>query len=85
MYLIINKTTKETLSHKGNWPYSYVESLLDKDDDFIVISLYSNTVKIPCGYKELNSIKDYQWKEFPLPLDILSDNYISQMISKNSL
>lgn len=68
MYLIINNTRNKTSRYQGNWPLEYLEELLDNNNDIIVISLYSKTIKIPNGYTILNGIKEYHWKEFQMPL-----------------
>ena len=46
MYIIINTTTKERVNYEGNWPEDYLVKLLLKGDDVLVISTYSNTVKM---------------------------------------
>lgn len=71
MYIIINKTNKTSKTIEGNYPLVLVDTLLDLNQDIIIISLYSNTIKIPAGVEILNGIKDYLWTEYPLPLDML--------------
>jgi hypothetical protein len=84
MYIIVNKTQNANISLKGGWPERYVTALLEQGDDFIVISLYSNTIKIPCGYEEYNSIKEYKWKEYDLPFADLANGYLEQIINNNA-
>lgn len=76
MYLIINKTLCKTIKHEGSYPLKFIDSLLDNDNDIIVISLYSNTIKIPNGFEKLNGIKEYKWKEFGIPVELLK-NYLN--------
>ena len=47
MYTIINKTKNTTINHSGDWPLQYLEDLLNAGDKLIVLSTYSNTIKIP--------------------------------------
>jgi len=65
MYLLINKTAGTTQRIIGGYPLNTVDALLDAGQDIIVISLYSNTVKIPTGtYDDLNGFREYHWKEY---------------------
>lgn len=70
MYILIYKPkdsyreTTEIL--EGVWPSNYLESLLEKKYSLIVISLYSNTIKIPTD--EWGSPEDRIWNEFPIPM-----------------
>lgn len=65
MYIIHNKTKNSTYYHEGSWPAAILEKQLEKDDRIIVISLYSNTIKVP--YKlEYNGIIEWEWEDFPL-------------------
>lgn len=70
MYLIINKTKNKTVTHEGSYPLMYIEELLDNEQDIIIISLYSNTVKIPCGFDTINGIKRYEWKEYNIHAEL---------------
>ena len=47
MYLIINSTTNKTTIVEGSFPAEELEQMLIKEEKVIVISLYSNTIKIP--------------------------------------
>ena len=87
MYLIINRASSNTV-YKGDFPLTLVEELLLKGDDIIVISLYSNTIKVPTGFN--SAIAEWEWKEYPLPVEAISDhlnnkeryyNYGSHVIS----
>jgi hypothetical protein len=61
MYYIINRTTNQTTTHYGNFPD--VDDLLNRGDDIIIISLYSNTIKTP--YKEYDG--EWGWKDYDAP------------------
>jgi hypothetical protein len=73
MYIIINNTTRERLSYEGNYPGNYIEDLLNKGDDVIVISLYSNTIKIP-QLEVINGLNEWSNKEYSLCMDIIAPN-----------
>lgn len=72
MYIIVNNTNNSFSKYEGSWPMEYIEDLLDKNNDIIVISLYSNTIKVPVGFDILNGIKEYNWKEFKLPINAIA-------------
>ena len=64
MYIIHNKTKNITTHYEGSWSSALLEEYLEKGDRLIVISLYSNTIKIP--YKlEYNGIEEWEWEDFP--------------------
>ena len=65
MYIIINNTKKTKEQYEGNFPQKHIESLLENNNDIIVISKYSNTIKIPNGSTTINGITEYHWKEYP--------------------
>jgi hypothetical protein len=74
MYIIINKTTNTHIEYKGSWPGDMLEALLDVGDDVIVISLYSNTIKVPKCV--LNGYQDYwEWVDYNLPVNHLVDRF----------
>jgi len=60
MYILINKTTNTTTNHT-NLPD--VDDLLNEGHDIIMISTYSNTVKIPY-VEECNGITEWWWKDY---------------------
>ena len=62
MYTIINKTKKTTIKYEGNW--LDLDEELNAGDKIIVISLYSNTIKVPY-YTELNGIVEWRWDDYP--------------------
>lgn len=80
MYIIINKTKNTTTTISGNYPSQLVTELIVNNNQFIIISLYSNTIKVPTvvndGDHEETSIN---WKEYPLPLKFLSQQFIANL------
>lgn len=72
MYKIINKTSKENSTHTGHFPLRIAIELLEKGDDIIIISGYSNTVKVPYlnkdtnNYGETKSSHDWEFKSYSL-------------------
>jgi len=73
MYIIINKTRKTCKSQKGNFPN--LDKWLDKGDKIIIISLYSNTIKVPY-FIEYNDIKEWEWEDFSINVSLLLNNSI---------
>lgn len=65
MYIIHNKTKNKTFSHEGSWPINMLEKMLEAGNRIIVISLYSNTIKVPY-LEEMNGIREWCWEDFPL-------------------
>jgi hypothetical protein len=65
MYTIINKTQGKNFISIGNWPMDVIYSMLNNGDDIIVISSYSNTIKIPVGfgteYEDEWEFKEYKY------------------------
>ena len=62
MYIIINKSKRSTIKCEGDWPD--LDEELNTGDEIIVISLYSNTIKVP--YKvEHNGIVEWEWDNYP--------------------
>lgn len=70
MYTIINKTTGSKMNHVGSWPSETLEKMLNEGDRLIVISSYSNTIKVPYLVKE-NGIKSWEWEEYPFFKEII--------------
>ena len=70
MYTVINKTDKTSTKYTGNFPYSKLVDLLENDKDIIVVSTYSNTIKVPYldmdsnNYGETKSSKDWLFKDY---------------------
>jgi hypothetical protein len=73
MYIIINKTKQSKIYQTGNWPMNLLEQMVDGGDKVIVISLYSNTIKVP--YKEeYNGIVEWCWEDYPITDNIILNN-----------
>ena len=69
MYTIINKTKGKEFKLTGNWPSDIIEYMLNNGDDIIVISSYSNTIKIPVGFgTEYEG--QWEWKEYKYSPDM---------------
>ena len=70
MYIIINKTKKTSINYKGDFPYEELIELLENDNDVIVVSRSSNTIKIPYldmdsnNYGKTKSSKDWLFKDY---------------------
>ena len=61
MYLILNRTNHTCLKHSNDFPN--LDYFLDNGDDIIVISMYSDTIKVPYCV-ESNNTKQWEWKEY---------------------
>ena len=70
MYIVINKTKRKDFQFTGSWPSSIIEYMLDNGDDIIVISTYSNTIKIPAGFSTKYE-GEREWKEYKYSPDML--------------
>lgn len=68
MYIVINKTKNTTTTHIGDFPKEFVENLLNSSHTILVISLYSNTIKIPYLNKHWDDESGWSWREFDLPV-----------------
>ena len=64
MYIVINKTTGSEATITGDWPIEFFDSILNSGNDIIVISTYSNTIKVPRLIVE-NGVKRYKWTDYP--------------------
>ena len=70
-YYIINRTTGSTAAHKGSWPGSALDTLIGLGNDIIVVSTYSNTIKIPTDqFETTEGDMSYNWKEYKLPAEL---------------
>lgn len=70
MYIIINRTKNTSFSYMGGWPSRTLEDLLKDGNDIIVISHYSNTIKLPVYVGNLYNIPgelEYDWKDYKIP------------------
>lgn len=63
MYTIINNTQKKNYTSYGDYPLDLIEYMLNNGDDIIVISSYSNTIKIPVGLST-DIPGEWEWKEY---------------------
>ena len=63
MYIVINHTKQTRTVIEGSWPN--LEKELERGDKIIVISLYSNTIKVPY-LNELNGINEWEWVSYDL-------------------
>lgn len=61
MYIIINKTKNLSVNYTGSFPS--LEKDLNNGDKIIVISLYSNTIKVPFA-TELNGEIEWNWTDY---------------------
>jgi hypothetical protein len=66
MYLIVNKTGIN-IPIVGNFPTDLVNQMLEKGEDIIVVSSYSNTIKVPF----LNENNEWDWKEYRTNINIV--------------
>ena len=70
MYIVINNTTRTNTNYVGNFPYNELVELLEKGDDIIVMSEYSNTIKVPYldldsnNHGETKSSHDWLFKDY---------------------
>lgn len=67
-YIIINRTDKVHECTNGDFPD--LTDKLNAGKDIIVISLYSNTIKIPIK-EELYGEIEWDWKDYDFPLEAL--------------
>lgn len=76
MYIIINKTTETTRTTTGSFPE--LDHWLNEGHELFVISLYSNTIKVP--YAEVyNGITEWLWKTTSL-FDIDTKELIPEIV-----
>lgn len=66
MYIIIhNEKDLPAIIRKGSFPATELESLLNGNNKVIVISLYSNTIKVP-RYKTTSQNEiELEWDDYP--------------------
>jgi hypothetical protein len=60
MYIVINKTENSSYTVEGSFPC--LEHLLNRGDKLIVVSLYSNTVKVPYQIDDHGSV-EWEWRD----------------------
>lgn len=71
MYLIINKTKNKKIKCVGNFPSNMLEEWLNEGDKIIVISTYSNTIKVPY-FVYSNGETAWEYEDFPLDINVLN-------------
>ena len=64
MYILINKTRKTSDKYVGRFPIDILEEQLNKGDQIVMISLYSNTIKVP-SYTDQYGVKEWEWEDYP--------------------
>ena len=74
MYIIINRTSNTKTVVTGNWPDLLLTGLVHSGSDIIVISTYSNTIKVP-RRTELNGEVEYEWVDYELPVRLLRKSF----------
>lgn len=67
MYKIIYSDKTES-HYKGDWPSSFLQKELEAGKDLIVISTYSDTVKVPFFVEDWQAMRVDKWefRNFPL-------------------
>lgn len=70
MYIILKRNfASEPIFIEGSWPSKELEALLEDGADIIVISTYSNTVKIPRLVDD-NGEVDWEWEDYRYNSDV---------------
>ena len=69
MYIVINKTQNKALDIGGNFPDMYEE--LENGDKIVIISTYSNTIKVPYIHHVEYGENIWEWEEYKLPVELL--------------
>lgn len=67
MYIILNRTKKTTEKVEGNWPQEYLDRELEAGNDIIVISTYSDTIKVPTEKEEYGE-RIFVWRDFNIDI-----------------
>ena len=65
MYYIVNKTRNKIFTCKGSFPITILDRMLKEQENLIVISTYSNTVKVPYELEENGTIY-WDWEDYPI-------------------
>lgn len=66
MYIIVNKTKNTIVNYSGNFPD--LDEYLEQGDLIIVISTYSNTIKVP-----MQTTSYWEWIDYKLPIELLTN------------
>lgn len=75
MYLIINSTTNKTSRAEGSFPIRTLEKMLLNEEKVIVISLYSNTIKVPYRVDHYYE-PSWEWDEYHFDPRLLTTLFI---------
>jgi hypothetical protein len=66
MYIIVNKTKNTIVHYSGN--FSNLDEDLEQGDLIIIISTYSNTIKVP-----IKKGSYWEWIDYELPIKLLTN------------
>ena len=57
-----------TKYYEGDWPYSFLQKELEAGKDLVVVSTYSDTIKVPFFVKDWQAMRVDKWefRDFPL-------------------
>jgi hypothetical protein len=66
MYIIINKTKGTIMNYSGN--FQNLDEYLEQGDLIIIISTYSNTIKVP-----IKKASWWEWIDYELPIELLTN------------
>ena len=82
MYKIIYKCRESIIIHSSGWPGDMIENFFKEGFDLIVISTYSNTIKIPYFDEDGDILwKEFSFAEFPSKGP---DDYLNYLLSKDA-
>tara|TARA_R110000744_G_scaffold347685_1_gene453238 strand:- start:3 stop:233 length:231 start_codon:yes stop_codon:yes gene_type:complete len=58
----------KTLVHEGDWPSNFLQKELEAGKNLIVISTYSDTIKVPFFVEDWEAMRVDKWefRDFPL-------------------
>jgi hypothetical protein len=83
MYIIINQTRRTTEQYRGNFPGGFDE-MLDNNEKIIIISLYSNTIKVPYYYEGKGIGNQYwKWEDYKFDPNTIADFVFCQELGLN--
>jgi hypothetical protein len=72
MYIIINEDCSEPIiTIEGHFPLEYLSKRLENGEELIIISLYSNVIKIPNRTEE-NGIVSWEFTDYRLPINLIN-------------
>ena len=74
MYVVLNQTKKKEFRITGGWPGDVIDYMLNNGDDLIVISTYSNTIKVPVSFG--TQYRDqWEWREYDYSPDLFDTKW----------